>query len=377
MSVPNRRSLEVDFFRGIVLLVIAIDHISGSLLSRFTLHAYAFCDSAEVFVFLGGYASAAAYTALSSNNGAGAARKRFLRRSLEIYRAYLFTAVLMLLGGALIMLLRIDSPMLQYTEWPTFLARPFKLALDVALLRHQPYLSSVLPMYAMFALAVPLVVPLAQRKPVVTLFGSLGIWLFASMLAQWLPSAYAEGWSFNPFAWQLMFVLGMLARVQPISAEFHASKTARWLTRAALVVFLTFAFAKLFIETQPPPGYMKQNLATMRIVSFVVIAWLFARATQAGWIKSLAQSMPGVINIGQTGLVCFIAGACVSLALDTALRVVSLGHYQWMAGLAADVIAIGSLLWLATFWRERKRLMKARTLPKGAVPVPAGNPRER
>lgn len=53
MNSPNRRSLEVDFFRGVVLLIIAVDHISGSVLSKFTLHSYAFCDSAEVFVFLG------------------------------------------------------------------------------------------------------------------------------------------------------------------------------------------------------------------------------------------------------------------------------------------------------------------------------------
>jgi hypothetical protein len=368
MNSPNRRSLEVDFFRGVVLLVIAIDHVSGSVLSKFTLHAYAFCDSAEVFVFLGGYASAAAYTAVLSRKGAPAARRRFLRRSYEIYRAYLFTAVLMLLGGALMMLLRIDSPMLQYTEWPSFLVRPFGLSFDIAMLRHQPYLSSVLPMYAMFALAVPIVVPLAIRRPVVVLFGSLGMWLFASTLAQGLPSAYAEGWSFNPFAWQLMFVFGMLCRVQPISAEFHDSRTARWLTRAAIVVFLTFAFAKLFIETQPAPGYMKQNLATMRIVSFVVIAWLFAHATHAGWIRSLAQAAPGVVNVGQQGLLCFIAGACVSLVLDTALRVISLGHYQWIAGLGADAIAIGSMLWLAAFWRDRKQQIKER-LPK-APPVP-------
>jgi hypothetical protein len=377
MDSPNRRSLEVDFFRGVVLLVIAIDHISGSTLSKFTLHSYAFCDSAEVFVFLGGYASAAAYTAVLSRKGPSAARRRFFRRSYEIYRAYLFTAVLMLLGGALMMLLRIDSPMLQYTEWPSFLVRPFGLSFDIAMLRHQPYLSSVLPMYAMFALAVPIVVPLAMRRPVVVLFGSLGMWLFASTLAQGLPSAYAEGWSFNPFAWQLMFVLGMLSRVQPISAEFHESRTARWLTRAAIVVFLTFAFAKLLIETQPEPGYMKQNLATMRIVSFVVIAWLFAQATHAGWIKSLAQAAPSVVNVGQQGLLCFIAGACVSLVLDTALRVISLGHYQWIAGLAADTIAIGSLLWLAAFWRDRKQHIKERLPKTPPAPVHATNRRDR
>ena len=377
MNSPNRRSLEVDFFRGLVLLVIAVDHISESFLSRFTLHRYAFCDSAEVFVFLGGYASAAAYTTLAANRSHGAARLRFLKRSWEIYRAYLFTAVMMLLGGALLMWLRIDTPMLQITEWPTFLSRPLGLTFDVATLRHQPYLSAVLPMYAMFALAVPFVVPLAEHKPVVVLFGSLGVWLFASSLAQWLPSAYAEGWSFNPFAWQLMFALGILARVQPIPAEFHDSKTARWMTRAAVVVFLTFAFAKLFLETQAPPGYMKQNLASLRIVSFVVIAWLFAQAVHAGWIKALAKSLPSVVNIGKQGLVCFIAGACMSLVIDTALRVVSLGQYQWIAGLGGDVIAIGSLIWLAAFWRDRKEAQRAR-LPKGpTVPAHAANRRDR
>jgi hypothetical protein len=221
------------------------------------------------------------------------------------------------------------------------------------------------------------VVPLAERKPVVVLFGSLGVWLFASSLAQWLPSAYAEGWSFNPFAWQLMFALGILARVQPISAEFHDSKTALWMTRAAIVVFLTFAFAKLFLETQAPPGYMKQNLASLRIVSFVVIAWLFARAVHAGWIKALAKSLPSVVNIGKQGLVCFIAGACMSLVIDTALRLVSFGQYQWIAGLSGDAVAIGSLIWLAAFWRDRKETQRARLPKQQPVPAHATHRRDR
>src|ERR1700761_4301983 len=178
MNSPNRRSLEVDFFRGIVLLIIAVDHITGSVLSRFTLHQYAFCDSAEVFVFLGGYASAG-YTALATRRSDSAARRRFFKRSWEIYRAYLFTAFLMLVGGALLMALKVDTPMVQYTEWPNFLVRPFGLTVDIALLRHQPYLSAVLPMYSVFALAVPVIVPLAQKKPVIAMFGSLLVWLAA------------------------------------------------------------------------------------------------------------------------------------------------------------------------------------------------------
>ena len=70
-----RRSVEVDFIRGVVLIVIAIDHVSGSALAKFTLHGYAFCDAAEVFVFLAGYASAAGYEAIGAKHGHDAARR--------------------------------------------------------------------------------------------------------------------------------------------------------------------------------------------------------------------------------------------------------------------------------------------------------------
>jgi hypothetical protein len=368
MNSPNTRSLEVDFFRGVVLLIIAVDHITGSVLSRFTLHQYAFCDSAEVFVFLGGYASAAAYTALATRRSDSAARRRFFKRSWEIYRAYLFTAFLMLIGGGLLMAFKIDTPMVQYTEWPNFLTRPFGLIADIAILRQQPYLSAVLPMYSVFALAVPVIVPLAQRRPVVAMFGSLLLWLVSTPLLQWLPGTYGEAWSFNPFAWQLMFMTGILARTQPISDEFHAGKLARWITCAAIAVALTFAFFKLFLETQAPPGYMKQNLATLRIVSFAAVAWIVARTVYAGWVEKLAHKLPGIVTIGQQGLVCFIAGTIVSLILDSALRamgVLGLGRYpsHWILGLIADGLAIASLLLIARFWAERKAAKAARTAP--------------
>src|SRR5258707_8885626 len=79
MDTRRGRSIEVDFFRGVVLIVIVLDHIPGSTLSHLMLHAYALCDSAEVFVFLGGYASAAAYTAVLAGPGRGGAGEPVLR----------------------------------------------------------------------------------------------------------------------------------------------------------------------------------------------------------------------------------------------------------------------------------------------------------
>ena len=145
METRRGRSIEVDFFRGIVLIVIVLDHIPGSTLSHLMLHAYAMCDSAEVFVFLGGYASAAAYTAVLAGRGVNAAKKRFFIRCWEIYRAYLLTAVLTLVSGALLAWLNLNRPMVELTGWPPFSLQPLREALDIALLRRQPYCRACCP----------------------------------------------------------------------------------------------------------------------------------------------------------------------------------------------------------------------------------------
>src|SRR5258708_19328802 len=89
-SPPGGRSIEVDFFRGVVLIVIVLDHIPGSTLSHLMLHAYALCDSAEVFVFLGGYASAAAFTAVLAGRGELAPQIRFARPRCDLHPPFLF-----------------------------------------------------------------------------------------------------------------------------------------------------------------------------------------------------------------------------------------------------------------------------------------------
>jgi len=50
------RSTSVDFFRGLALIIISVDHVPQSALAHLTLHTYTYCDAAEVFVFLGGAA---------------------------------------------------------------------------------------------------------------------------------------------------------------------------------------------------------------------------------------------------------------------------------------------------------------------------------
>jgi hypothetical protein len=350
MESRRGRSIEVDFFRGIVLIVIVLDHIPGSALSHLMLHAYAFCDSAEVFVFLGGYASAAAYTAVLVQRGSGAAQMRFIRRCWEIYRAYLLTAMLTLVSGALLALFHLNRPMLELTGWLPFAGQPLREALDILILRRQPYLSSVLPMYVIFALCVPFAVPLARRSAAAALLLSVAIWAAARPLAVFFSIDDVSNWAFNPFAWQLLFVLGIVSRVQPVSERFHKSNTARWLVRVGLIAVLAFAIVKLFVLTQPLPGTLKQNLSVDRVINFLAIAWLTARLVRSGSVAWVAQRLPGVVRVGRTGLVCFVTGTLVSLIVDTATPHAFHGVAGALVALSGDLVAITAMLVIARGW---------------------------
>ncbi|GAB7524924.1 OpgC domain-containing protein [Paraburkholderia sp. 2C] len=347
MPKPTPRLIELDFFRGLVLLVIVVDHIGGSILSRFTLHAYAMCDAAEVFVFLGGFATATAYRSLAARYTEAVAQQRFLRRALELYRAFLITAVLMLAVTAVLTALRIDAPNLAITDLDDLLDTPAPVLGDLLLFRRQPYLASVLPMYALFALSVPVVLPLARSRPWPLLAGSVALWAVAPAVAGVLPIADGTQWDFNPCAWQLMFVLGVLARCQPVYERMSAHRDGWLVSALALTIVVVGAYYKLFIETTPMDGGLKQNLSWLRVANFLAIAWLTAHMIRAGWAKTLAQRLPWIGQVGRKGLLCFVAGTVISLVVDSLLYKATEGYLNVPLGLVADAVAIGALIAVA------------------------------
>src|SRR5215471_16136772 len=61
---PHQRSgrdLRLDLFRGLSLFFIFIDHVPDNVLSYLTLQSFSFCDAAEVFIFIAGYAAATVF----------------------------------------------------------------------------------------------------------------------------------------------------------------------------------------------------------------------------------------------------------------------------------------------------------------------------
>ena len=180
------------------------------------------------------------------------------------------------------------------------------------------------------------------------------MWLAARPLAAALSIDDVSDWDFNPFAWQLMFVLGILCGVQPVPERFHISDTARWLTRLALTAVLAFAVVKLLVVAQPLRGQLKQNLSVHRVTNFVAFGWLPARFVRSGGIARLAQKMPAVVTVGRTGLVCFVSGSRVSLLVDTAAPHALHGFPRMLAALSGDLVAITAMPIIAPGWNDWK-----------------------
>lgn len=346
MQSSTARLAELDFFRGLVLLMIVVDHIGGSMLSRVTLHTYALCDAAEVFVFLGGYATAIAWAALAERRNEAAARRRFIRRAWEIYRAFLVTAGLMLSISAILRAFSIDAPNMASSELDELIASPAAALLDILLLRRQPYLASVLPMYGFFALAVPVIIPLARSRPWWLALASFALWAFAGDAYRLLPAALESRWSFNPFAWQAMFTLGALARCQPIYACLHDGRFGRIVSVAALAIVVLCAYWKLFVDLSAY-GEMKRDLLWPRAVNFIAFAWLMANMVRYGWMRRVAAGAPWIGALGRKGLLCFVAGTVISLSIDSVLYWWTDGLLDVPLGLVADAVAIASLLLVA------------------------------
>ena len=83
------------------------------------------------------------------------------------------------------------------------------------------------------------------------------------------------------------------------------------------------------------------------VVNFVGIAWLVAHVIQLGWAKRIARALPWVGVVGRNGLVCFVAGAVISLVVDSVLYWYTNGYLNVPAGLVADAVALGALLFVA------------------------------
>src|SRR6266849_1557970 len=137
---------------------------------------------------------------------------------------------------------RFENPLFN-EEWGVFefLKQPDVTLIQALLLKFKPVNMDVLPLYIVLLLGFPPILWLMEKQPTLALTASAALYALTWHFGWNLP-AYPSGyWWFNPFAWQLLFVLGAWCALG--GAERIGRFTRSPIILGLAAVYLVFAFA--------------------------------------------------------------------------------------------------------------------------------------
>ena len=346
------RDLRIDAFRGIALWCIFLDHIPNNVGSWLTLRNYGFSDAAEVFMFVSGVTCALAYGKARRCEGWTAVIRRTLRRSWDIYVAFL----LLTLACVILVHLAGGGRLADESNTRILLDHPGATLTRAAILQYRPVNTDVLPIFVLLHLLFAPLLWLLVRLPNVTLGASLALYALVHVFG-WTVPAWPNGhWAFNPLAWQLLVVLGawwMLEekRVWP----WVTSRTVLGLAVLYLLFSLVIALSwrikpleALILQTLAKlHPWDKSNLDPLRLLHFLAVAVLAAWFVPRNWRGLKTPVMRGAICCGQNSLPIYCLGVLLTFASHVVLLDISDGLAMQialsLAGIAA-MIATATLL---------------------------------
>ncbi|MDE5442008.1 OpgC domain-containing protein [Bradyrhizobium sp. CSA207] len=325
------RDLRIDACRGIALWCIFLDHVPNNIGSWVTLHNYGFSDAAEVFMFVSGVTCALAYSKAWSCEGWTGVISRTLRRSWDIYAAFL----LLTLACAILVYLAGGDRLADASNTRILLDQPGATLVHAAILQYCPVNTDVLPIFVLLHLLFAPLLWLLLRLPNVTLGASLALYALVHVFG-WTVSAWPNGhWAFNPLAWQLLVVLGAWWMIE-------GEKVRLWVTsRTALVPAVLYLVFSLIIalswKIQPLDAIVpqtllkllypmdKSNLDPLRLLHFLALAVLAAWLVPPNRRGLTTAVMRGAILCGKNSLPIYCLGVLLTLASLLALLDISEG----------------------------------------------------
>ncbi|MBZ4021035.1 hypothetical protein CKO11_00980 [Rhodobacter sp. TJ_12] len=205
------RDPRLDFFRGLSLIMIYINHIPGNFYEHFTSRNLGPSDAAEAFVFMSGCAAALAYGPKLKDGLNWPGIRKVWGRAWLLYMVHILATVWAIAIAAGAALWFGGAAMLERNAFGPLLEKPLEFLVGIATLSHQLGYVNILPMYAVILLGAPFLIRLGQKTPMGLLAFTVGFWVLTGLTRFNLPNfPYKGGWFFNPFAWQLLFSLGIL-----------------------------------------------------------------------------------------------------------------------------------------------------------------------
>lgn len=282
LSVRSRDT-RFDSLRGLLLLCMAVNHVPSDW-HVLTDRALGLFSAAEGFVFLSGLLSGIIYTRQLRTRGERAFRAAAKARAWRIYAWHLasflavFAAVQM--GERWFGLVSPNSPRL-FHDHPVW-----ALGLGAVML-YQPGLLDILPMYCAFTLLLGWVLPALERRRYGLVLGSsflLWVAMQGAPAVDGAPLYPIHFGSFNLFAWQFLFVLGVIFGHRHVRRRVEPARlpTRPVVVAGAAALGLYLWGIHHWQWPQPFPDQLfgillnKPALGALRLVDFLLVAYLVA-----------------------------------------------------------------------------------------------------
>lgn len=320
--------LRLSFLLGLAAWFLFLDHVPHNAVSALTLRNFGFSGATDLFVFTGGYIAAIFYGRMMLERGFVVTATRIFRRVWQLYAAYvvLFVIYIDLIGYVA---RKTAAPeIINEFNVTGILGHTIRTLIYGLLLQAKPLNLDVLQLFIVLMAFFPIVLFGLLRRPNLTGAGSVALYL-AARVFDWNLSSFPEGhWYFNPFSWQLLFVLGAwfaLASAKQMRAidTLQGFSTLRIAALQylllALVVTAAGKFPQLaeFVPASVLNAFLpndKENLAPYRVLHFLTLAFLFTRVVPRNWPGFRWAALQPIVKCGEEWLAVFCAGVFLSFA---------------------------------------------------------------
>jgi hypothetical protein len=323
------RDLRLDFFRGVALILIFVDHIPENIFGYFTIQAAQFYDAAEVFIFISGYTAALVYGRTLALQGPSYAAARIISRAWQLYVAHIFLFVIFV-AEVSYTVRTFNNPMYNdEMRVGDFLEEPHVAIVKALLLEFQPTFLDILPLYIILLAIFPIVLLGLRLRSMLVLVPSFLLYVAVQITGTSVP-AYPEGhvWYFNPLAWQFLFIAGAALGLDGLRGS-RWRRFERAILPAAAIVVVAGSLVKLSWTIHgiwdPFPGVFlkelwpvsKNNLSLIRLLPFFAMLAVVAAIMPPDVAFLRLPLTKPLVLCGQQSLEIFCLGILLS----------ALGHF--------------------------------------------------
>lgn len=277
------RIVQLDFFRGLFLIVMTADHFmsDNNIIIRFSREFIGWITAAEGFVFLSGFTAGLVYSNIYKKKGETALQAMAFRRSKTLYKYDIGMAL-----GIMAAIYALNYMQAYWTDQlPVLENHPGSAAFLIPFFLFQPPLFDILPVYTFFFLFVPFFVRsfFTNKQRLV-----LGISLLVYLLGFFVFEKYFFATDFkknylplilNPFTWQLLFVAGLYAGHLLYRGKLHAIKKQKtWFIAGLLLSAIFFVARNFHINGGIDTGYWlnKSNMGPLRVLNIAALTFSMA-----------------------------------------------------------------------------------------------------